>query len=73
MISHIISYTENAKAHHVRKTEMDKTMPDTFRVKTTKVITESPKNDVNTIRKIADESISTVPYYKGTSKGLLHP
>jgi hypothetical protein len=46
---------ENAKAHYVRKTEMDNTMPDTFSVKTAKDITESKKNDVNTIRKIAEE------------------
>jgi len=46
---------ENAKAHHVRKTEMDNITPDTFRVRTAKVSTESPNNNAITIRKIAEE------------------
>jgi hypothetical protein len=36
---------KNTKVRHVRKTEMDKTTPDMFRVRTAKVITESPKNN----------------------------
>jgi hypothetical protein len=31
------------KTLHVKKTEMDNTMPDTFRVRTAEVITERPK------------------------------
>ena len=46
---------ENAKAHHVRKTEMDNTTPYTFKFRTAEVITESPKNNAIAIRKIVEE------------------
>jgi len=43
------------KAQHVMKTEMYNTTPDTFRVRTAKVLTESPKNKAIAMRKIAEE------------------
>jgi hypothetical protein len=46
---------KNAILQHVWKREMDNTTPDTFRVRTAKIINESPKNNAMAIRKIAAE------------------
>jgi hypothetical protein len=46
---------KNAKARHVRKTEMDSTTPDTFRTLTMKFVTEGPNYKAITMRTIAEE------------------